>query len=237
MNLLSIGNSFSQDAQRYLHTLAKQDGFDLNTANLYIGGCSLQTHYLNTVNDEKAYILEINGESTGLNVSIKETLRSREWDIITLQQVSSLSPNYASFHPFLEELASYVRTYAPNAKIYLHQTWAYEENSAILENLGMSVNQMIKRNVESYENARKLINADGIIKSGEVMFELSKSLVKVHRDALHASLGLGRYLLALTWYKTLTGRKIDDNAFNDFDEEVFEEQRKLAINAVNKIVK
>jgi hypothetical protein len=68
------------------------------------------------------------------------------------------------------------------------------------------------------------------------MYELSKSY-KVHRDTVHASYGLGRYLLALTWYKTLTGRNVDNNTFDDFDEEVSELQRKSAIDAVNKIVK
>ena len=51
MKVLSIGNSFSQDAQKYLHRLAKQDGVELKTVNLYIGGCSLQRHYLNMLDD------------------------------------------------------------------------------------------------------------------------------------------------------------------------------------------
>ena len=41
MNILSIGNSFSQDAQRYLHDIAKADGVVLSAFNLYIGGCPL----------------------------------------------------------------------------------------------------------------------------------------------------------------------------------------------------
>ena len=48
MNILSIGNSFSQDAQRYLHRIAKADGCTLNTFNLYIGGCPLSLHYRNS---------------------------------------------------------------------------------------------------------------------------------------------------------------------------------------------
>ena len=47
MKILSIGNSFSQDAQRYLHRLAKNEGVDMKTVNLYIGGCPLRSHYLN----------------------------------------------------------------------------------------------------------------------------------------------------------------------------------------------
>ena len=64
MKLLSIGNSFSQDAQRYLHRLAKNDGTDLKTVNLYIGGCSLRTHYLNMLDDNAAYDFQFNGESS-----------------------------------------------------------------------------------------------------------------------------------------------------------------------------
>lgn len=45
MNILAIGNSFSQDATRYLHQIAAADGVPLHVANLYIGGCSLERAY------------------------------------------------------------------------------------------------------------------------------------------------------------------------------------------------
>lgn len=51
--ILSIGNSFSQDAQRYLHELAKSEGMDLQTVNLYIGGCSLERHFRNLKGDKR----------------------------------------------------------------------------------------------------------------------------------------------------------------------------------------
>ena len=47
MKLLSIGNSFSTDAHRFLHTVAEQNLCEIDTANLFIGGCSLQTHWQN----------------------------------------------------------------------------------------------------------------------------------------------------------------------------------------------
>ena len=40
-----MGNSFSQDAQRWLKKLAEQNGIDLDCVNLFIGGCSLETNY------------------------------------------------------------------------------------------------------------------------------------------------------------------------------------------------
>ena len=47
MNVLAIGNSFSQDATRYLSQIAQKGGDTLSVANLYIGGCSLETHFRN----------------------------------------------------------------------------------------------------------------------------------------------------------------------------------------------
>ena len=42
MKVLAIGNSFSNDAMRYLHGIAKADGVDMKTVNLFIGGCRFQ---------------------------------------------------------------------------------------------------------------------------------------------------------------------------------------------------
>ena len=64
MNVLSIGNSFSQDAQRYLNGIAKSAGVNLNCFNLYIGGCPLSRHFRNMHSGERAYTLEMNGTST-----------------------------------------------------------------------------------------------------------------------------------------------------------------------------
>ena len=61
MKILSIGNSFSQDAQRYLYRLAKKAGDTFKTVNLYIGGCSLRTHYINALEDKADYWFEYNG--------------------------------------------------------------------------------------------------------------------------------------------------------------------------------
>ena len=133
MKILSIGNSFSCDAQRYLQRLAKKDGTPCKTVNLFIGGCSLRTHYLNMVQDSASYVLGFNGEETGFKVSISQALASDDWDVITLQQASHFSPKYETYVPYLEKLAEYVRKYCPRAKIYVHQTWAYVQLNQHME--------------------------------------------------------------------------------------------------------
>ncbi len=49
MNILAIGNSFSQDATRYLHAVMQAGGVAGRVVNLYIGGCSLEQHWRNAL--------------------------------------------------------------------------------------------------------------------------------------------------------------------------------------------
>lgn len=240
MKVLSIGNSFSQDAQRYLHKLALNNGVDIKAVNLYIGGCSLETHYKNMVSDAPEYDFELNGESTGKKVSIKQALFSDKWDYITFQQSSYLSFDFDSYTPYLIELVAFAKNICPNAKILIHQTWAYEDKSQKLIDLGIfdTSFDMYLKVIDAYDKACKLINADGIIPSGMVMQKaLDLGTKKVHRDTFHASLGFGRYMLSLCWYKVLTGKDVTDDNFNDFDEPVLDTERKIAIAAVNSIIK
>lgn len=236
MKILSIGNSFSQDAQRYLHRLAKHDGVDMKTVNLYIGGCPLRTHYINILDDNANYNFEFNGENTGIKVSIGQALASDDWDFVTLQQASQFSPDYSKYTPYIEEIAEYVRDYCPHAKILIHNTWAYEDGSDKLFKVVKyeQAKDMLRDVNSSYKKAAEAINADGIIPCGTAMMNaLDFGMEKIHRDTFHAGLGAGRYLLALTWYKYLTGNDISNNSFNDFDVPVTDEEREIVIKAVN----
>lgn len=235
MKILSIGNSFSCDAQRYLQRIAKQDGEKIKTVNLFIGGCSLRTHYLNALQDSANYVFGMNGEETGIKVSLSQALASDDWDVITLQQASQFSSDFETYSPYLEYIAEYAKKYCPHAKLFVHQTWAYEEGSARLQKLGYEHSEDMFKDIESaYAKAKQLIKADGIIPSGRAMLNATKfGIEKIHRDTFHAALGVGRYLLGLTWYKALTGKDIANNDFDDFDEPVSDEERGIVIKAVN----
>lgn len=238
MNILSIGNSFSQDAQRYLHQIAKADGVGIHSYNLNIGGCPLSSHYRNMHNEQRVYALEMNGIYTGFSVSLKEALLNRDWDVITVQQVSHQAPNYNTYQPYLNGLVEYIRRFVPKAKIAVHQTWAYEQGSKRLnEELQYSdYREMLCDIVKSYQTAAEHIGADYIIPSGEVFAAmLENGIETIHRDTFHASLGLGRYAIGLIWYKTLTGNDVLENTFCGFDEEVSAEQIAIAKKCVQEV--
>lgn len=237
MKVLSIGNSFSQDAQRYLSRIADGHGVKMKNVNLYIGGCTLRTHYLNMLDDAKAYEFQYLGEGCGIKVSIREALSSDEWDYITLQQASNKSYDYSTYTPYIEALKEYVKKYCPKAKILIHQTWAYADNSLRLPSMGYENGEaMLTDVVEAYAQAAVAIGADGIIPSGRAMMAALKlGAEKVHRDTSHASFGLGRYLLGLVWLKKLTGIDISNDTFDELDEPITEEERRIAIAAANSV--
>ena len=240
MNVLSIGNSFSQDAQRYLNGIATADGYPLQTFNLYIGGCSLGRHYRCMLSNERAYTFEMNGLSTQINVSLDEGLLNRAWDVVTVQQVSGCAPRYETYQPYLDKLVEHVRLCVPKAKIVVHQTWAYERDSHRLNvELGYATPEDMFRDIKaSYNKAAQDIGADFIIPSGEVFNELMAAGVEnVHRDTFHAHRGIGRYALGLTWYAALTGRSVTDNTFSTFDVDVSEKEIELAKACVEKVCK
>ena len=238
MDILSIGNSFSCDAQRYLHSIAKADGVELNTFNLFIGGCSLSRHYRNMLSNERAYTLEMNGESTDFNVSLKEALLNRDWDVITIQQVSNEAPFYETYQPYLSSITDYAHKLVPKAKIVIHQTWAYEQDSYRLNTeLGYTDHKDMYRDIKTaYNKAAEEIGADFIIPSGELFQKLiTNGIEKVHRDTFHADFGIGRYALGLLWYAVLTGNDVRANTFCHLDKETSPEQIEIAKKCVAEI--
>jgi len=216
MNILAIGNEFSQDATRYLHQIAESDDRDMTVVNLNAYQCSLSEHYKNNLTDSKAYTLEYNGESTGFKSSIKEALLSRDWDVVVVQQLSSLSFDYESYQPYIDNLVSDIRKYAPKCKIMLHQTWAYEQGSTYLEEVGYKDKFQMSIDIkEAYEQAAEAISADKIIPSGELFTRLAAQGVQVYLEGHRASHGIGRYSLGLLWYACITGKSILKNTYSN----------------------
>lgn len=122
VRLLTVGNSFSQNATRYLNDLAKAKGHTLIHRPLVIGGASMEVHW------DKAQLHEKSPtDAKGLygKKSLSQELASDAWDYVTIQQASIKSHNLATYRPFARQLYDYIKKAAPKAEILVHQTWAY----------------------------------------------------------------------------------------------------------------
>lgn len=236
MNILSIGNSFSDDAHRYLHKVSRvhDKTNELYTWNLMIGGCSLSMHHENMLQDNEKYELFVNGQTTRTRTSIKKALFALDWDVITFQQVSHESFKYESYNPYLAELVAYAREVRPSAKIFIQQTWAYLPDSERLSCMGFSTHDdMYAAISETYAKVAKELDVDALIPSGKTMQTLLKlGLKEIHRDQIHAN-DIARFAIALTWYQMLSGKDISKTDFThlDFDDCHTKKEIKLAKKA------
>lgn len=217
MKLLSIGNSFSQDAHKWLSQVAKSTGNEILAANLYIGGCSLETHWQRFLDESPDYDLEINGEFLQ-KISLTDALMMEDWDVITFQQVSHLSGDYTTYQPFLTDLYEGVKKYCKDAAYYIHKTWAYETDSSHPGFLKYNNNQQQMYNdlTYAYKEAAESIEAD-MIPVGDVIqrlretvaeFDYSNGGTSLNRDGFHLSMDYGRYCAAVTWLGFLFGEDV-----------------------------
>lgn len=242
MKVLSIGNSFSQDAHNMLYRLAQENGVEMQIVNLYIGGCKLQTHWENIENNTADYDLERNGGVAERKISVEEALTLEDWDIITLQQASAQSQHFSSYTPYLENIAKYVREKCPGAKIWFHQTWAYE-NDYFKDNPreNSSKQKIMYGNIlTASKQAGEVIDAP-LIRAGVAIqavrenvaeFQYANGGLSLNRDGYHLSRDYGRFIASYTWLYELTGVWGDNITFENLDKELVKKITKVVKEAL-----
>ena len=215
--ILAIGNSFSWDAMEYLGLILKEMGYtDVFLGNLYIGGCTLQTHAANVESGNGAYQFRTTSGgswSSTDNYSSVTAMKSREWDYVSVQQASGLSGKPESYDPYLSTIMKAVKQYCPNAKRMWHMTWAYQENSSHQDFLNYGRDQMSMYNAIVNSVKTKVLPRGDFaftIPCGTAVQNLRTSYLgdTVTRDGYHMSYNTGRLLTALMWARQITGKSI-----------------------------
>ena len=149
---------------------------------------------------------------------MQEALSYKDWDYITVQQVSGLSGVEESYEPYLDQLISHIKLSNPTAKIILHRTWAYEHDSSHHEFVRYDNNQeiMFEKIWKVSEHFAKKYNLP-IIPSGDAIqklrtetkeFDYLNGGQSLCRDGYHLTFDYGRYAAALIWYRFFTGESI-----------------------------
>lgn len=242
IKVLTIGNSFSEDAvENYLYDLAKANGDSLVIGNLYIGGCSLETHSKNAAANAPNYSYRkiVGGKKT---VMPKQTMafaiKDEPWDYISFQQASPYSGQYESYFPYLSNLFDYVDAQRtnPKAKYILHRTWAYAKTSPHkgFANYQNDQDKMFRAIVNATNAvSKKTRRFKMIVPAGTAIQNVRSSAIgdSLTRDGYHLQLTYGRYTAACTWLKALTGKSPLGNRY--IPETVTREQANIAQHAAH----
>ena len=188
--VLMIGNSFSICCLRHLPQVAADRGVKLDLASLFIGGCSLEFHWTNVVKDVdkgyKPYIFGRNrrGKFTTAKINVCEALRLEKWDIVTVQQASHFSWRPETYHPYGDLLIAKIRELAPQAKIYVQETWSYTPWDGRLKQWGIDQDEMYEKLHVAYGDFAKQFGL-GVIPFGTKVQEWRKRLpVKYAENSL-----------------------------------------------------
>ena len=219
LKVLTIGNSFALDTTEHLPNIVKNLGIeDIKFANLYIGGCSINKHYNNAMNNSSSYEYFVNtgnGWTSSYNKSILYALQSEEWDYISIQHGTGDKSRYADIYSYgnLPDLIDYVLENVDyNPKIVFNMTWvgepgSHEELINVFNNDTQAYYEAICELTK--DRLTRIETLDIISPTGTAIQNArTAQLGSLTRDNYHLSLTTGRYTAALTFLMALTGLDI-----------------------------
>lgn len=217
LRVLAIGNSFSVDAlEQEMIPLARSAGQDMVIGNLYIGGCSVDTHYDNLVNDREAYSYRklstaANTVDTIEQCRLRYALLDEPWDVITFQQASHFSGKYDTYSNLPALLKGVREIVGDNPRFFWHQTWAYSPDSKHDAFVNYGSDQM-RMYGEIIDTLRRILAENpqlvGVIPTGTAIQNARATSLgrDLTRDGYHLSYEIGRYIASCTWYGVLFNR-------------------------------
>lgn len=157
MKILGVGNSFTRNATKFLPQMISADPkINAEVGVAYIGGCDLQKHVTlaNAHEQDESkgnqYQYTLDGKTKMTGASLKAILTAKNWDYITIQQVSSKSYKPESFHPYADDLITYIKKYQPDAQIVIHETWAHSPASPRVKTWNLSPGDMYQKLHRNY---------------------------------------------------------------------------------------
>lgn len=171
VKILMIGNSFSQNASRYLPQMAKEANVKLILGRAEMGGCSLKRHWDSVVVND----IDTNQGKAYHKKSLRQLLASQKWDIVTMQQYSLLSGDESSYQPYAKNLYDLIKAYQPDAEIVVHQTWAYRADAKSFGEIGQHAKaknqqEMWQRSRAAYHQMAETLGGLRIIPSGDAFY-------------------------------------------------------------------
>ena len=244
LKVLMIGNSFSDDASQWVNEICKDLGIKITIGNMFIGGCTLDTHYANLIGNKNAYQFRTYSANT-LNwtsrseTSISYALNYDDWDFVTLQQASGGS-GLSSTYALVGSIISEILTLKPDVRFVWHMTWAYHQTStqsafSNYNNDQMTMYNAITSTVQSQiVNNRKFLT---VIPNGTAIQNARTSYLgdSFTRDGYHLTYDLGRYIAGVTLVHAMTG--VDVSPLEYMPSGVTEEGRAIAIESALNAVK
>ncbi len=224
IKILFVANSFGDDTVEYMPEIAKSLGYsDIEIGNLYIGGCSIDRHYNNLLNDSAEYSFRYHDgkkwdyEYGDKKQTIKFAVEFTEWDVVIFQQSSGNSGIQGSYSHLSDLIQGVLQFAKPDVRVAFNMTWAYQADSTHEDFSRYDNNQMtmynaiistVKNVVESEKTIEFIIPNGTAIQNARALYG-----DKLTRDGFHLSYDFGRFIAGLTAFCKITDTPVDDVTF------------------------
>ena len=213
LRVLSIGNSFSIDANLILPQVVVDAGVPRDNfvlyATIYAGASLEYWDNMYTTDTPLPYVHYMGGKLLRLEDkewTLRTLLQSQPWDVVVIQQASALSTNHKSFQPYMNRMIEYIRQDCPNKHVRIgwQLTWSYPQTatSGPVYEEGWRKIAMIA-NQKCHDAGIDFIIPSGTAIQNARTTELGENSNGITRDGLHLSFGVGVYIAAMTWHESI----------------------------------
>ena len=196
INILYLGNSLTyvNNIPMIIQRMARINDIEIRYECFTPGGATLES-ILNTY-----------------RYSITSQLASKHYHYMILQENSKTNfTNFPSFLDYASQLKAIADAYGTETILY--QTWAYKDNSVMLNNLNLSRREMQDLITNAYDDVADEIKCR-INPVGEIFyaFSLAYPEINLYADDNHASLA-GSYLASCVHYVSLFNEPVIGNQY------------------------
>ena len=213
LRVLCIGNSFSLDGSTLLPQLLVDAGVSTRKFQIYAAvyaGASLE--YWDNMRATDAplpYVYNMGGSLFRLENrqwTLRTLLQNRPWDVVVIQQASSQSNKHNSYQPYISRLNEYIHQECLNklVRVAWQLTWSYPQTatSGPIDEEGWREIAMIA-NQKCHDVGISTIIPSGTAIQNARTTTLGQDSNALTRDGLHLTLGVGRYIAAMSWYESI----------------------------------
>ena len=213
LRVLCIGNSFSLDGSTLLPQLLVDAGVSTRKFQIYAAvyaGASLE--YWDNMRATDAplpYIYNMGGSLFKLENkqwTLRTLLQNQPWDVVVIQQASPKSNLPNTYQPYMSRLNEYIHQECLNKQVRVawQLTWSYPETatSGPIDEDGWREIAMIA-NQKCHDVGISTIIPSGTAIQNARTTSLGQDSNALTRDGLHLTLGVGRYIAAMSWYESI----------------------------------
>ncbi len=215
IRILGVGNSWTLNATEYLGYVLHDIGVEVEIGLAFYGGSSLQQHaeWINRKSRVLTFRRFRNGfweSETSARYTHDEIFLARQWDFVTVQQVSNLAGQYATYQPYLHGILEYMQNLLHYRPTYLlHATWSYPIHVPAIYDYDTDL--MYRANLQAYNQAMLDEGIHYIMPSAPAIQQLRQWSGVAGVDEANGGhlASVGKFAAACVWAEMLVHHLLD----------------------------